>query len=65
MSLRLGVYSAFEKVRTLVTQKDTYFIAFSSILGINLANNGLDSSRQGFVLTSISHGLKSSSIMKS
>ncbi len=39
--------------------------AFSSIPGINLPNNGHDSSKQGFVLASISQTLKLSSIKKS
>lgn len=38
---------------------------FSSIVGISLARSGLDSSRHGFVFTSIRYGLNSSHIMKS
>lgn len=39
--------------------------ASSSILGINMANKGLDSSIQGLVLTSMSHTWWFSSMMKS
>ena len=39
--------------------------AFSSIEGISLASKGDDSSKQGFVFTSIRYTLKSRSIMKS
>ena len=39
--------------------------AFSSIFGMSLARSGLESSRHGFVLTSIKYGLNSSSIIKS
>jgi hypothetical protein len=42
-----------------------YLSAFSTIVGIILLNSGQDSSRQGFVFTSISQTLKFSSIMKS
>lgn len=41
------------------------FNAFYTIAGIIRPSNGQDSSRQGFVLISISQGLKSSSIIKS
>jgi hypothetical protein len=40
-------------------------MAFSTILGMSLARYGDESSRQGLVLTSMSHGFNSSSIMKS
>lgn len=46
-------------------QKDSYFIAFSIIAGIRRAKYGEESSRQGFVLTSISQGFRSSSSIKS
>ena len=36
-----------------------------SILGISIYNKGLDSSKQGLVLTSISHILRLASIIKS
>ena len=39
--------------------------AFSSIVGISLANKGLANSKHGFVFTSIKYGLNSSHIMKS
>ena len=39
--------------------------AFSNMFGISLASNGLESSRQGLVLTSITYSLNSSSIIKS
>ena len=39
--------------------------AFSSMVGIRRASNGLASSRHGLVLTSIRYGLKKSSIIKS
>ena len=37
----------------------------STIYGISLASNGLDSSKHGFVFASIRYGLKASSNMKS
>ena len=43
----------------------TYLMAFSSMAGMSLARYGEESSRQGFVLTSIIQGFISSSIMKS
>lgn len=43
----------------------TYLIEFSTIAGINLARYGDESSKHGFVLTSISHGFRSSSNIKS
>ena len=43
----------------------TYFTAFSTMAGIKRARYGEESSRQGFVFTSISQGLRPSSNMKS
>jgi hypothetical protein len=42
-----------------------YFTAFSIIVGIKRERYGAESSKQGLVLTSISQGFMSSSIMKS
>ncbi len=41
------------------------FIIILNILGINYLSSGLDSSIQGLVLTSISHGVKLLSNIKS
>jgi len=46
-------------------KRNLYLKAFSSMLGIMRANSGQASSKQGFVLISMSHGWNSSSIMKS
>ena len=43
----------------------TILKALSNIVGISLASSGLESSRQGFVFTSIRYTLKSSDIIKS
>lgn len=49
----------------VVTTVVTYLRAFSTIVGISLAKWGELSSKHGFVLTSIIHGARSSSSMKS
>lgn len=46
-------------------ESNPIFNAFSSMFGISLASKGLESSRQGFVFTSIKYGRNSSSIIKS
>ncbi len=52
-------------ILSIIRQGVTYLTAFSIMLGISRERYGADSSRQGFVFTSISHGFMSSSIMKS
>jgi len=56
------------KINSKVNERNmtvTYLSAFSTMAGISLARYGLESSKQGLVLTSISQVLRSSSIMKS
>ena len=55
----------YSNSRQLKRHSCTYFIMFSSIVGIKRARYGEDSSRQGFVFTSSSHTWRSSSTMKS
>lgn len=49
--------------KEILNKIHVYVNALSSIFGITLAKTGEESSKQGFVLTSISHGRKSASII--
>lgn len=48
-----------------INENVTYFNVFSTIAGMSRAKYGLESSKHGFVFTSISQTLRSSSIIKS